>query len=228
MTDMPTAPTIADGIAHYVEGAFDAAADIFCRLSNEGDAEAMMWLGSCYANGEGKPNSVKDAFKYYLLAAEAGQAQAMTNVGAMLVNGQGCERDLDEGIKWLEAAANLNDAGAQFNLATLFSAGKDVDIEMDRAAGWYKRAAEQGHYPSQARLGYCYQHGAGVEKSRVNAYLWYALAAQHGVGTALSSLERIMGEMSAEEKREGAALIQSWRRKTAAVSSQAVLDPTLQ
>jgi hypothetical protein len=152
----------------------------------------------------------------------------MTNVGAMLATGQGCTRDVEAGLKWLEMAAQLNDVGAQFNLATMLSAGKDVEQDVDRAAHWYKRAAEQGHYPSQARLGYCYQHGSGVPKSRVNAYVWYALAAQHGVGTALSSLERILQDMSAEEKREGAALIHSWRRKTSSISSQAVIDPTLQ
>lgn len=221
-------PTIYEGVNLYSQGAFDKAADLFDQLSLKGDAEAMMWLGACYANGEGRPNSPTLAFEHYLKSAEAGFPQAMTNVGAMLVNGQGCDVDVEKGLIWLEKAAEKDDVGAQFNLATILSAGKEADIDMDRAAYWYKRAAEQGHYPSQARLGYCYQHGAGVEKSRVNAYLWYALAAQHGVGTALSSLERILGDMSAEEKREGIALIQSWRSKTASISNQAILDPTIQ
>lgn len=220
--------TISDGIDLYSRGSFESAANVFDQLSVEGNAEAMMWLGACYANGEGRPNSPKLAFEYYLKSAEAGLPQAMTNVGAMLVSGQGCDVDVERGLCWLQRAAEANDVGAQFNLATILSAGKDAEIDLDRAAHWYQRAAEQGHYPSQARLGYCYQHGAGVEKSRVNAYLWYALAAQHGVGTALSSLERILTDMSAEEKRDGMALIQSWRSKTAHISSQAILDPTLQ
>jgi hypothetical protein len=146
----------------------------------------------------------------------------------MLFNGQGCTRDIEAGIAWLTRAAEQDDTGAQFNLATILSSDKDVPLDWEAAAKWYHRAAEKGHYPSQARLGFCYQQGNGVPQSRVDAYVWFALAAQHGVGTALTAVERIVNDMSAEEKRKGAGMVQSWRNKTAAVSRMAVIDPVSQ
>ena len=117
------------------------------------------------------------------------------------------------------------DIGAQYNLGSLLSSGKEVEEDLEAAALWYRRAAETGHYPSQARLGFAYAQGRGVPKSRVDAYVWLVLAAQHGVGTALTALERVLGEMSADEKRQGMALVQSWRSRTSDISARAVFNP---
>ena len=221
-----TTADLHEGVRLYNAGAFVDALRVFSNLADAGNAEALMWLGSCYAHGEGVPSSLTAAFEYYRKSAESGFLQAQTNTGTMLIGGQGCVRDIEAGLAWLKRAAASDDVGAQFNLATLLTSGKELEPDFEQAVGLYRRAAEKGHYPSQARLGFCYQQGKGVSKSRVDAYLWFALAAQHGVGTALSALERLSGEMSADEKRQGLALVQSWRMRTLAVSGQAVLNPT--
>jgi uncharacterized protein len=203
-----------EGARLYALGRFDEAVNIFTSAAESGEPEALMWLGACHANGDGLPSSLNKAFELYLRAAEAGHAQAQTNVGAMLMGGQGCDKDVDQAIIWLGRAADQGDIGAQFNLATILSAGKDVEPEYERAIDLYRKAAESGHYPSQARLGFAYQQGRGVAKSRVEAYVWLALAAQHGVGSALSALERVIGEMSAEEKRDGAGRLNEWRHRS--------------
>ena len=214
---------LAEAVAAYNREDFQRAFRLFEGLANTGDAEAKTWLGVMYAHGEGCAASLPMAFALYLGAAKAGNVLAQTNVGAMLAMGQGVTPDQGEPIKSLTLAAKQGDQYAQYNLATLLSKG-DGDDPLT-AAGWYRKAAETGHYPSQARLGFFYANGIGVEKDRVEAYVWLSLAAQHGVGTALSALEAIVGQMSADEKRAGAAGVARWRAATVDVSMHARLFP---
>ena len=104
--------------------------------------------------------------------------------------------------------------------------GQGVPKDDAEAVRWYRRASEAGHYPAQARLGFHYAHGTGIERDRVQAFVWLSLAAQHGVGTALTALENVIAQMSAEEKGRGVALVALWRHRTAAISEHARIDPT--
>lgn len=224
---LPAENGTALGIAieAYGRGAYDEAFQRLERLAGEDDPEAKAWLGAMYANGEGVGASLTRAFALYLEAAEAGIVMAQTNVGAMLAMGQGTPRDIAAGVRWLEKAAEGGDVFAQYNLATLLSKGDGIPPEPERAVRWYRAAAESGHYPSQARLGFLYANGIGVEKDRVEAFTWLSLAAQHGVGTALTALEAVVAQMSADEKQAGNASVGRWRGRTAEVSRHARLNP---
>lgn len=229
MTDTQTecaSPRPVDvAVAAYRQGNLDEARQRFAALAGAGDAEAQAWIGSLHANGEGVRADLEAAFGWYLRAAEQDHVPAQTNVGAMLVMGQGTPADPAAGVRWLARAAEAGDAMAQSNLATLYFRGERVAKDEAAAAHWYRCAAEQGHYPSQARLGFMYANGLGMEKDRAQAFAWLSLAAQHGVGMALNALEAIVGQMSAEERQQGAALFDRWRSRTAAVSSPARLVP---
>lgn len=219
------ATALGTAIAAYKRCDFDDAFNRFSRLAGEGDADAKTWLGAMYANGEGVEPSLARAFKLYLDGARAGVTLAQTNVGAMLAMGQGIMQDIPAGAGWLEKAAESGDAFAQYNLATLLSKGDGIELDQAAAARWYRAAAETGHYPSQARLGFMYVNGLGVEKNRVEGFLWLSLAAQHGVGAALTALEAIVSQMSADEKRAGTAAVERWRNRTAETSRHARLNP---
>lgn len=204
-------PALAEGVAAFQTGAYDRALAVFQPLAEAGDPEAQAWLGALHAGGTGVPASLSKAFEWYRRAAEQGHGPAATNVGAMLAMGQGVAQDRAEGARWLERAAASGDVMAAYNLATLLAKGDGLPANPVRAAELYRSAAQAGHYPSQARLGHLYAQGIGVERDRVEAFAWLSLAAGHGVGTALNALEVICKEMSAEEKREGAARAQSRR-----------------
>ena len=208
---LAAAPVLADGVAAFHARAYDRALAVFRPLAEAGDPQAQAWLGALYAAGAGLPASLPKAFEWYRRAAEQGHGPAATNVGAMLAMGQGVAQDRTEGARWLERAAAGGDVMAAYNLATLLAKGDGLPADPARAAELYRSAAEAGHYPSQARLGHLYAHGIGVARDRVEAFAWLSLAAGHGVGTALNALEEVIKEMSAEEKREGAARAQARR-----------------
>ncbi|MCJ2023215.1 tetratricopeptide repeat protein [Methylobacterium sp. J-067] len=209
ITDCPAGDGFAAALDAFCEGAYAQARGLLEPLANGGHAEAQAWLGALHANGLGVPASPGTAFAWYRRAAEQGHLAAATNVGAMLAMGQGVARDRGAALIWLERAAEGGDTMACYNLATLLAKGDGIAPDPARAAALYRRAAETGHYPSQARLGHLYAHGIGVAQDRVEGFAWLTLAARHGVGTALTALEAVIREMSAEEKRRGTTRAQS-------------------
>ena len=128
--------------------------------------------------------------------------------------GQGVSKDMAEAVRWMRRAAKNGDPNAQFNMAVCYTKGDGVRHSLEKAVEWYKRGAENGHYPSQGRLGHMYYVGEGVKKDRVQAYLWLSLAGQHGIGSALSELEKVVGEMSSDEKSAAMQLVDIWQNKS--------------
>ena len=213
----------------YFKEDYDKAYNIWLENANNGDMHAQAWIGSMYANGDGREANSDKAFLWYLSAAKQGYAMAQANVGVAYYTGNGTDKNLANAIKWFKKAANLEDLNGLFNLAVLYSKGevsKNNENSQKKAASLYKKASERGHYPSQSRLGYMYSVGIGVRKDRVQAYLWLTLASQHGIGTALTALESVIESMSSEEKAAGISLFEEWRKKTKSNEGPTAIYPT--
>ena len=93
----PPAPT-PDKPATSAVTAIDFAATK--KAAEGGDAIAQFNLGAMYDNGQGVPQDVAEALKWYRLAADQGQADAQFNLGVMYYNGQGVPKDLIEAYAW--------------------------------------------------------------------------------------------------------------------------------
>jgi uncharacterized protein len=209
---------------------FDRAYEIWHVAAELGDADAQAWIGSMYANGDGKEIDYHAAHSWYLKAALQGHSMSQSNVGVNFYTGIGVEKNLDQAIYWLSAAAEKDDLKGLFNLAVLYSKGSVPEFNSETsekmAAELYRRAAVLGHYPSQSRLGYLYSIGKGVPKNRTQAYLWLTLAAQHGIGTTLDALESVVKDMSSEEKSEGMRLFNEWRLITRSNEGPVAIHPS--
>jgi len=66
------------GVAHYYMASDDpvSAVPYFREAAQEGDAEAMYWLGACYLKGEGVRKNSSQAIHWLLRAEEEGYADA--------------------------------------------------------------------------------------------------------------------------------------------------------
>ncbi len=209
----------------YMLGNYSEAMEIWLPLAENGDSEAQAWVGSLYANGDGVDVNSKTAFEWYLKSAEGGNPQAQANIGALYAMGQGVQKDMVYAVKWMRRAARNGDPNAQFNMAVFYAKGDGVKQSLIKAAEWYRKGAENGHYPSQGRLGHMYYVGEGVKKDRIEAYLWLSLAGQHGIGSALIELEKVVGEMSSDEKSAAMQLVDIWRSRGNDNSSPKVFSP---
>jgi hypothetical protein len=97
-----------------------------------------------YDNGQGTPQDYKQAFKWYMKAAEQGYASAQYNLGSMYNNGQGTPQDYKQAIKWYTKAAEQGDASAQYNLGLMYYNGQGVIPNNKYAYAWFSLAAISG------------------------------------------------------------------------------------
>jgi len=95
-------------------------------------------------NGQGVPQDVAEAVKWYRLAADQGYAMAQYNLGVMYDNGQGVPQDDAEALKWYRLAADQGQADAQFNLGVMYYNGQGVPKDLIEAYAWSFIAAAGG------------------------------------------------------------------------------------
>ena len=156
-----------------VLGAWKGAAE-------QGHAEAQFNLGAMYDEGQGVPQSYKEAAVWYRMAADQGHADAQFDLGAMYAQGLGMTKSDKEAAVWFRKAADQGNAGAQCNLGNLYFVGQGVPQSYKEAAVWFRKAADQGHAEAQSNLGAMYAQGQGVPQSDKEAAAWSRNAADQG------------------------------------------------
>ncbi|MCH8947903.1 MAG: sel1 repeat family protein, partial [Acidobacteria bacterium] len=85
------------------------------------DAAEQFRLGDRYFWGQGVPQDYKEAFKWWLRAAEHGHAQAQAQLGVLYANGQGVPQNYVEAAKWTRRAAEQAYPEAQYYLGVFYS-----------------------------------------------------------------------------------------------------------
>lgn len=73
---------------------------IFCRASEQCEAQSQLALGWMYSHGKDVRQDYGEAFKWYSMAAEQGNAVAEYNLGYMYQNGNGIPQDIAKAAKW--------------------------------------------------------------------------------------------------------------------------------
>lgn len=132
----------------------------------------------------------------------------------------------DIALKHWKPLAEDGDCDAEFSLGLLYFEGQAVGKSYETAKGWWLKAANQGQPDAQVGLGVIFSQGeipyspfncrdgCGVAKNLIEAYKWSSLASEVGYGIekrqADGLLEKIRGEMSAEDIKVGAKIVEEW------------------
>lgn len=98
-------PLYRDACAAYGTGDYQTAVRLFQQAARAGDSRAKYCLGECFRWGNGVPQSMEAAFKWYLAAARDGNEDAYYSVGCCYYAGDGVAADRTEAVRWLERAA---------------------------------------------------------------------------------------------------------------------------
>jgi TPR repeat protein len=149
------APVTADmgtALGAYERGEFASAFDEFRILADDGNAEAMLWTGYLYQEGEGTSRDFGEAMRYYRMAGDLGQPQAYYYLGMMYQEGFGVDQDPVEAVRWYRRAAEGNDVYGQYALADAYETGKGAPRDRRAARRWYQAAADQGNKDARAKL----------------------------------------------------------------------------
>ena len=201
------------GWAAYKSGNYTAAYKAFLQRAQTGDANAQHNLAVMYDLRQGVPQDLRDAAKWYRLAAEQGHAVSQNNLGIMLENGRGTEQNPAEAAKWYRKAAGQGQAISQHNLALLLEKGAGLPVDHAEAAQWFLKAAEQGLGDAQHNIAWMYAQGIGVPLDRAEAAKWYLRAAEQGRAISQNNLVNLYELGQGVERDFGAAMM--WYRRAA-------------
>ncbi len=101
-----------DACAAYGAGDYLQAVRLFRQAAGAGDARAKYCLGECFRWGNGVPQDMEAAFKWYLAAAENGNEDAYYTVGCCYYTGDGVAADQESAVVWLKRAAESQSGAA--------------------------------------------------------------------------------------------------------------------
>ena len=139
-----------------------AAADLpsadSCKLvktaaaqAEQGNADAMEFLGSAYYSGECVEMSFGKAAEWYLKSAEKGSVKSQAAIGDMYMRGRGVAQDYSKAFKWLRSAAENGNADAEYSLAIMYQKGLGTVKNEEEAKSWYAKACDKG-VPDACRI----------------------------------------------------------------------------
>lgn len=128
----------------YKNGDYETAAREFLPLAEKGDHRAMYAIGSMYAGGQGVPQDLMEAFKWFQKAASYGRPDAMFKIGLMYDEGHGVETDSKKALHWFGKSATRGYNLAQFKLGEMYAQGRGIKQNMAKAYAWSKVAANSG------------------------------------------------------------------------------------
>jgi len=178
----------------------EKAAEWFLKSAEQGDSFGEFSVAICYYDGEGLPEDLLTANRWFRRAvvglrkaAAEGDAESQQKLGACYDNGRGVAKDPEEAIKWFRKSAEQGYSQGQFSMGHVYLLGREgvVEPDYDEAVKWLRLAVAQDNSNAQNALGYCYEHGYGVQQSRSEAIEWYRKAADQNNKTAKENLRKL-------------------------------------
>ncbi len=179
---------------------------------DSGDIHYANSLGHAYEFGIGTPLNIKEAMKYYEMAAKQNNAIGMTNLAELYIQ----ENKLKKAKPLLVKAAEKEYGYAQYLLAMNFFYYKHENNK--EALHWLERAAGNDEPHALYQLGLYYGEKADLAKS----IQYYQRAAELNYGDALLELYYIYGEGIGVEQDDDKALF--FLKKVAELGSQEAIE----
>lgn len=114
---------------------YDVAAKLYVALAKQGEVSAQTNLGWMYNNGKGVTKDIKEAIKWYRLAADQGNPVAQNSLGSVYLDEV---QDKQEAVKWYLRSAAQGNTDAQKNLERVNNVGESPSQKKRRIAVWYR------------------------------------------------------------------------------------------
>lgn len=195
---------------------------------DSGDMHYANSLGYAYEFGIGTSLNIKEAMKYYEMAAKQNNAIGMTNLADLYIQEnklkkakpllvKAAEKEYgyaqyllamnffyykhennEEALHWLERAASNDEPYALYQLGLYYSEANDLA----KAIKYYQRAAELNNADALLELYYIYGEGVGVEQDDDKALFFLKKAAELGAQEAIEELaaQALSGEGNMDAK----------------------------
>ena len=197
---------------------------------DSGDMHYANSLGYAYEVGIGTSLSIKEAMKYYEMAAKQNNALGMMNLADLYIQEDKLKKAKPLLVKaakkeygyaqyllamnffdlysennkgalfWLERAANNDEPEALYQLGVYYSEGGEADLA--KSIKYYQRAAELNHADATLALSYLYDEGISVEQDDDKALFFLKKAAELENQEAIDELaaQALSGEGNMDAK----------------------------
>jgi len=131
---------LEDAAAARARGDHAGALRLLRPLAEKGNAVAQHNVGVSYFRGDGAPKDLKEAEKWFRLAAGQGHLDAQSTLGVMKL----MSKDYMEALKWVQLSAERGAVSSQVNLGIMYYEGQGVARDPVRAHMWMHLAALGG------------------------------------------------------------------------------------
>ena len=197
---------------------------------DSGDMHYVNSLGYAYEFGIGTSLNIKEAMKYYEMAAKQNNALGMMNLADLYIQEDKLKKAKPLLVKaakkeygyaqyllamnffdlysennkgalfWLERAANNDEPEALYQLGVYYSEGGEADLA--KSIKYYQRAAELNHADATLALSYLYDEGISVEQDDDKALFFLKKAAELENQEAIDELaaQALSGEGNMDAK----------------------------
>ncbi len=165
------------------------------RLATEyNDPSAQYLVGRNYLRGKSVEKNIKEAIKWFEMAAKQNHIRAQYQLGQLYLYGKEIKTNLNYAFYYLSKAAEKNHLDSQYELANYYLKGNANNRQYAKAAEWFRKAAKRGHVRSQFELGKLLYEGHGVQKNRTEAIKFITESAESGLLEATTFLNSLDGK----------------------------------
>ncbi len=177
---------------YYNQQNYEKAMELYKKLSDEGDPDAMTSLGFMYQNGQGVEKNNVLAFKLYEKATQQEQPYALFNLALLYANGQGgVDENQFKAFDYFQHSAIAGVELGQYETALRYERGLGCVQDFKQAAYWYEEAAKRGHAEAFNNLGVLYKDGFGVDQNYHRAFVCFSRASEKNLPVAQYNLGQL-------------------------------------
>ena len=179
----------------------EKAIEIYTRLVEKGDADAMKKISLIYAVNYEDDEKARE---WVQKAAEAGDIESMEELGNdyRLI---GDIADFDKSEYWYRKAADLGSGDAMKGLGDLYCYDENRH-DYIQAENWYKKAVAAKNYFAYVRLGDMVKDGKITQSDASAAYAYYTKAAEKGENQGKVKMAECLFDGYGVDRDEGKAV----------------------
>ncbi|HZG41558.1 MAG TPA: CHAT domain-containing protein [Longimicrobium sp.] len=208
------ATTLARAKSFCRAGNHDSAVAYFKRAADEGEPEAMSFLGIAYLSGEGTARDSVHARQWLDQAAKVKRdPRGMNALAVVYENDERMNGRYYWARHWYREAAELGYAEAMRNLARHYRAGLGIAKSDSTALKWYRDAVDAGSVDALADIGGMHEQGLDRRSDADEAIRWYRRAAAAGSALGMYAMGRVYQEGIGVPRNHGQA--RGWFLKSA-------------
>ncbi|MGS0972751.1 MAG: SEL1-like repeat protein [Candidatus Izemoplasmataceae bacterium] len=175
-----------EALKHFEARNYIKAKNLFLSLANE-NATAQYYLGVMYRMGLGTEDDQKEAFEWFLKAAERGDPLSQYLVGCAyntMIGSYGGTLPFD--VEQMEPTVLLS----KDNQRPIYIAlGIGVEPNVEEAIAWFTKAALQGQVDAQQELGFMHSIAFSEQQDNESIY-WFKKAAEQGCSISTYMIAR--------------------------------------